>query len=55
MKHAEPSGYRIAVVTKSSSFLSSMAAVGLMRSFWNWPNSEEGLSYSRQVLPRSSS
>ena len=54
-KLPHPSDYRIVVVTKSSSFRSNMLATGAIRSSLNWPNSEEGLSYSRQVLPRSSS
>src|SRR5262249_49074155 len=39
--------------TTASSFRSNMPATEAIRSSLNWPNSEEGLSYSTQVFPSS--
>ena len=47
--------YPTASAIKSSSFRSSKLATVVIRSSLNWPNNDEGLSYSRHVLPRSSS
>jgi len=47
--------YPTASAIKSSSFRSSKLATVVIRSPLNWPNNDEGLSYSRHVLPRSSS
>ena len=51
----ESTSFPIALATRASSFRSSMVATAVISAFPNWPKSEDGLSYSRQVFPSSSS
>ena len=48
-------GHRTASAANCSSLRSSMVATSVTPAFPNWPNSEDGLSYSTQVFPFSSS
>src|SRR5262249_55089125 len=44
-------GQSKAAATSASTIWSSMVAIGVIRSLPNCPNSDDGLSYSRQVFP----